>query len=336
MGMDPAHFSSKADPAPSDAMHSTSTFSTTPAASIPMPAGESSDVPDTKLPVPCRTLGEAVAVTDETRKRYRNRQWWAPTFGVRLPTGRQALADRCDAILVAVPDAVISGGSAAALWDLPIPRSVTRQLEITVPDAHPLVRRRGVRCRRRDVPAHSVSRLEDRPVIAPARLFVDLGSELSLPWLVSLGDAAMNRGLLDERGIVHALAESTGHRGIRRAREALALLDPRAESPPESIVRVILHEAGIDYVHPQYVVTDRDGAFVARVDLALEDLRIAVEYDGAHHLTPEQQAIDAVRRQRLEMLGWMVITVNSHDIHQPGRLVGRVRAALSHRRQHPA
>ncbi len=275
--------------------------------------------------------GPAIAVTNESRAGFRGAQWWSPTSGVRLPDDRRELTDVCDAVLVAVPAAVFSGATAAKLWQVPIPIAMTKSIEISVPDAHIEIRRPGLRCRRRDIPSASITVLNGRPILTPARLFVDFGRELQLEWLVAFGDAALRAGLLCQPEIVRALAECTGHRGIVRARQALRLLDARAESPRESITRVILKQAGIDALEPQHEVFDENGVFVARVDLAVVDSRIAVEYDGVHHLTPEQQAKDAIRRQRLAMLGWLEVTLNSQDIHQPERLISRVRTALDRR-----
>lgn len=275
--------------------------------------------------------GAAIAVNDSTRSHYRSKEWWSPTAGVRLPDHARDLGSRCDAVLLAVADAVISGVTAARLWELPIPESAADSIEITVPHAHAQIRRPGVRCRRRDVAPEWIRILDDRPVMAPARLFVDLAGELHRAWLVALGDAALRRGLLDEDSVIRVLAQSTGNRGVRFAREAFAALDPRAESPRESIMRVILADHGFVKLVPQFEVTDAHGAFLARVDVAMVEARIAIEYDGAHHLSVQQQGEDALRRQRLEMQGWMVVTVNSRDIHEPQRLVRRVRAALQSR-----
>jgi hypothetical protein len=52
-----------------------------------------------------------------------------------------------------------------------------------------------------------------------------------------------------------AAATLTSGRGTRRARRAVALTDGRAESPPESRLRVILQLAGLT-PQPQYVIRD--------------------------------------------------------------------------------
>jgi hypothetical protein len=279
--------------------------------------------------------GHAIAVTENTRAQFRSKEWWSPTLGVRLPATERGLTSRCDAVLLAVPRAVISGATAAVLWGLPVPKSTTDLIEITVARGAPEVRRPGVRCRRRDLPPIFVLHSGGRALLSPAQLFVDLGAELALPWLVAFGDAAYRQQLMDESAVVRALAKSTGHRGIRRAREALALLDARAESPRESIVRAMLANAGLPRAVPQFEVCTSDGAFVARLDLAIVEHRIAIEYDGEYHLSPQRQAADAIRRQKLQMLGWWVVTLNREDAHDARRLTDRVSAAIRSRTSPP-
>jgi hypothetical protein len=118
-----------------------------------------------------------------------------------------------------------------------------------------------------------------------------------------------------------------GGRGARNARQTIGLADPRAESPPESRLRVILALAGLPAV-PQHTVRDRDGAFAARVDLAFPDQRVAVEYDGAGHAAPGQLTKDRRRLNRLVAAGWTVIHVTAADLHGAETLVARVRALL--------
>ena len=77
-------------------------------------------------------------------------------------------------------------------------------------------------------------------------------------------------GLVQVAEVRAWLEDHHGH-GVRRAREAVALCDPRAESLPESICRVRLLRAGLVVV-PQVTVRDANG-FVARLDLAVEGLQ---------------------------------------------------------------
>lgn len=68
--------------------------------------------------------------------------------------------------------------------------------------------------------------------------------------------------------------------------------------------------------------------------LSVDELLLAVEYDGQHHRVDSRQyAIDIERHRRLQELGWMVIRVTEEDLHDGGgRILGVIRAAHASRR----
>lgn len=49
--------------------------------------------------------------------------------------------------------------------------------------------------------------------------------------------------------------------------------------------RVALVDAGLPRPQTQVEIFDECGGFVARVDMAYEDVLVAIEYDGAQHWT---------------------------------------------------
>src|SRR4051794_9521520 len=57
---------------------------------------------------------------------------------------------------------------------------------------------------------------------------------------IMAADAALREELVDRAGIARALRTATGWPWVRQAREVLALADPLAESPLESITRLAL------------------------------------------------------------------------------------------------
>ena len=79
-------------------------------------------------------------------------------------------------------------------------------------------------------------------------------------------------------------------------------------------------------VVPQFVVRDAGGCFVARVDLAVPGLRIAIEYDGAWHGGAPQLTRDRRRMNALTAAGWRVLFVTAADLRDPAALVAKVRA----------
>jgi very-short-patch-repair endonuclease len=75
-------------------------------------------------------------------------------------------------------------------------------------------------------------------------------------------------------------------------------------------------------------VTDRDGTFLAEVDLLDPQAGLAGEYDGAHHAAADQRAVDHARAEQLEALGLMVVRVASPDLSQfRARTVQRLQRA---------
>jgi very-short-patch-repair endonuclease len=108
----------------------------------------------------------------------------------------------------------------------------------------------------------------------------------------------------------------------RRLRRLLLLVDRRAESGTESIVRVLLALVGI-VAAPQVRVpfTDFD-----RLDLVVGD-RLVIECDSrAHHSTAEQLDRDDARDLALTALGFLVLRVRYRTVmRDPEAVVAAVR-----------
>ena len=147
------------------------------------------------------------------------------------------------------------------------------------------------------------------------RAGADLLRLLPLPQAVVVADAVQHAGLCDREALQAELAASAaGLRGVVRARRALELSDARAESPPESLLRLALVQAGLRPV-PQFVVLDEHGRFVARVDLALPAQRLAFEYDGrAVHEREDVFVRDRRRANDLARVGWTVLRFTAADL----------------------
>ena len=121
-----------------------------------------------------------------------------------------------------------------------------------------------------------------------------------------------------------------GRRGIRRAREALSLVDPGAESPCETWLRLLLIRAGFPRPQTQIPVYDEYGALVGVLDMGWQDLKLAVEYEGDHHRTDRRRFNRDIRRaEALTELGWLNVRVTVEDT--PGGIIGRVSAGWQRR-----
>jgi very-short-patch-repair endonuclease len=91
---------------------------------------------------------------------------------------------------------------------------------------------------------------------------------------------------------------------------------------------VVLALAGIETV-PQFTVRDDRLGFVARVDLALPELKVAIEYDGAWHGDAPQLTKDRRRMNALTAAGWKILFVTAADMRDPVALVAKVRAFIA-------
>jgi Protein of unknown function (DUF559) len=109
-------------------------------------------------------------------------------------------------------------------------------------------------------------------------------------------------------------AAEPGARGSRRLVEAVALADPRAESPPETRLRVALVRAGLPRAEVQFPVLDEYGFELARADLAYPAAKLAIEYDGSVHFEPRRARRDRERDGELAAIGWQTLRLVADDI----------------------
>lgn len=177
-----------------------------------------------------------------------------------------------------------------------------------------------------------ITRINGMGVTTPARTAFDLGRRLSIIDGVKRLDALMRATKLTRADVRQVIDAHPGIRGLVALGRTLALTDEGAESPYESITRLLLVQAGLPDPVTQYAVTDATGFVVAYVDMGWPEQRVAVEYDGTQHWTDaRQRRRDIERLADLEALGWIVIRVSSDMLRTPAVIVSRVRAALASR-----
>ncbi|WP_458199620.1 DUF559 domain-containing protein [Blastococcus deserti] len=230
--------------------------------------------------------------------------------------------------LLTPPEAVFGGLTAAALWGGDGFAGRDDPVEVVVP---PGVRWRpspGVAVRTAWLDGDVVRPQRALPRTSRVRTAVDLVRRGQVDDGVVLLDRLVAAGvvqLLDVRDAVIALPRC---RGSRLAREVADLADGLAESPQETRLRLLLLRAGLPAPTAQHRVFDEEG-FVARLDFAYPDRKVAIEYDGAWHAEPRQFARDRRRLNRLTAAGWRVIFVTAADLRDPERLVRRIAAAIA-------
>ena len=295
----------------------------------------------TPAPLPAALVGRIFTVEHAdafgvSRSRTRAADLAAPFRGVRAPAIELPHVARCTAALQRRPGATaVSHRSAALLHELPLPHRLLRdsRIDLVVPQGMRAPRARGIRGHQMNVRPEDIVVIGGVRATSALRTFCDLGAVLTLPELVAVADRLVGRpGGPTVTDVANAAATWPGSRGIRNLRRATELVDPRAESPKESELRVLLIEAGLPHPVSQHVVRDDRGRFVARVDLAYPDRLIAIEYEGDHHRERTQWRTDLARRRRLESLGWRYMAVTQADLDDPSALFADLRSAVAHRR----
>ncbi len=180
-----------------------------------------------------------------------------------------------------------------------------------------------------------------------ARELVEIGGRAvsALPWAVweagtcagpasalVLVDAALHSGNTDVEEL-RRVGEHFAHvKGSPAVRTALALADPKAESPGESLTRWLCHVFRLPMPDSQVEIVDASGRLIGRVDFAWEEFRHVVEFDGKIKYgrgfdpkkTPEQIVMDeraretAICRQR-----WGMTRLVWSQVHPPAEATAR-------------
>jgi very-short-patch-repair endonuclease len=232
---------------------------------------------------------------------------------------------RCAAAgLVIDPAAQITGTSMATVLGVPLARD-RDEVSVVLPEASQQERYVGIAFRRVSAGLEPGRPWESTQLAHPCRMAFDLAARVPLTVAVGRLDAVVRAGLLDVDTLA-AWLRGRRDNDVVAVRAAVAMVDGRAESLPESALRVELALAGIATV-PQHTVTHL-GRFVARVDLAVPDRRVAIEYDGAWHALREQLEADRRRLAALREAGWVVVHVTASMLRDPGQVVGTVQRAL--------
>lgn len=236
--------------------------------------------------------------------------------------------------------------AAAVLWGLPLPMGVLRGrlLDVSVFAPRRAAAGTGIAGHTvRPALANAVTHPEHHvAVTSPASTVAMLAGVLRHPYdLVAVADAAVRVPMhrddppaLATVGQLEAALAAGRRVGRDRLRLALPRVSTRSRSRGETWTRLILADAGLPDPHVNYDVVEA-GVWLGQVDLAYPDLKVAIEYEGEHHLTdPAQWAEDIARMDRLLEAGWRVIRVTKADVfHDSSRLLLRARTALAQARR---
>lgn len=166
---------------------------------------------------------------------------------------------------------------------------------------------------------------------APERTALDCARYLPLGAAVVVLDQALAAGV-EPDALTARLVLLPGHRGVRRARVALDLADPRAESPGESLTRIVLLQSGLPAFVPQLTIPTGRGVY--RADFAWPEAGVLLEFDGRVKYfldTPTGQALYEERRRESALVeaGWTVLRTDWETVtRRPEQLIARLHLAL--------
>jgi very-short-patch-repair endonuclease len=270
---------------------------------------------------------DAVAAGLLTPDQLRSTAWRRVVRGVYVDASLPAAPEhRLLAVeLLAPPSVAFAGRTAAWLHGVDTAWEDRHAVEVAVPRGDRWGPVAGVLIHHVELPEEQVVVLAGHRVTSAVRTAADVARSGPPAATVPVLDPLL--ATTGVRATEVYVAVGSG-RGCADARDALTWADRRAESPQESRLRLVLWQAGLRPVS-QHVVLDQRGRFVARVDLAFPQQRVAVEYDGAWHAADGQFARDRRRLNALQAAGWRVLHVTAADLRRPEELVARLLALLA-------
>lgn len=230
------------------------------------------------------------------------------------------------ALLPFPPGSFLSHASAGRLWDVPMP--VIADEHVTVVAAAHRRTRAGIRCHLGA--ATDVVQVCGVRASSPQRMFVELAEQLTLVDLVVVGDALV-RDRRTTTAELAAFVAASRLPGAGAAREAVAFVRDRVDSPMETRTRMLLVLAGLPEpeINPEVTIAGRR----RRYDLRYRRSGTIVEYDGRQHAESDQQwKSDVARREDIDDSGERIVVLLSKDIYRtPEATLRRLQRILRER-----
>jgi hypothetical protein len=225
------------------------------------------------------------------------------------------------AVLVCGYGAMLSHGSAAALWGI---GKEWREIEVTVLSASPR-RLPDLKVRRRPtLAARHVTERDGIPVTGLVQTLVDLAAVQKRPAVERAVNEADRLGLIDPPTLRRALEVHRCEPGVRPLR---TMLDRRTfrltRSDLEGIFLPLCAGVGL----PVPLTKQRVNGF--EVDFHWPDLGLVVETDGLrYHRTPAEQARDRLRDQTHTAAGFVNLRFTHEQVrYERGHVEKTLRAA---------
>lgn len=278
------------------------------------------DLPTTNVPF---TLAEARNL-DLTPDQLRSKSYANVSQGLYRPAQWDFdLLEAARALCAATPGAWISHSTAARLHELILPPwlSGSNELHLSKPRNLSQARRKGISGHATIAFPHEVETDKNLQISTRSRTWLDLASTLPLRDLVCIGDQLIRiprpefEGRTEPYATLKSLRDMLERhpnlQGIVKARQALELMRVGADSGPESLMRLAMYDAGLP--EPELQLKLWDSPKSPSADAGYRDRRVALQYDGAHHLEESQRHSDRRRDKAFEAAGWQVLVFTDKD-----------------------
>lgn len=224
------------------------------------------------------------------------------------------------------PAAVFSGLTAAWLHGLDV--APCNPIEVTIPKGAGVSARSGMVIRRAALVKSDV--VNFRGIRAPSivRTLGDISARLSLIEAVVIVDMALHAKAVRRADFASWVRGRGRAAGVSKMRCVVAHAEPKAESPMESRLRMLLVLGGLPRPEAQVSLHDHHGRFLGRPDLYYRSHKLGIEYDGGTHRT--SLAEDTRRQNRLLDWGIRLLRFTAADVHHaPDSIVTVVRGVLA-------
>jgi hypothetical protein len=254
-----------------------------------------------------------------------DRTYW----GLRSPdvtTAPLESARELDKVLPA--NAFYTHTTAARILGIPLPARLDNESRthatLAAPDRVPRSRNvigHGLKMRLGDVVS-----IDTVLVTGPERTWCDLGGFLSLPELVAAGDYLVHwqNPFTTPFHLACAIERLPNRRHVRILRTAIPYLSDRTDSPPESIVQVILAAGGFPAPVVTRAITDTYGEFVAHTDFLIEELGLLLHYRSATVRCAMDDPDAGLPQDDGYLRGLLVMELDADDLRDPGHLIDRI------------
>ncbi|WJH23417.1 hypothetical protein JCQ34_13200 [Pseudarthrobacter defluvii] len=276
------------------------------------------------------------------RNRLRRRDIQHISRGLYRPAGWDfCLEDAARALSEATPGAWISHVTSARLRGslLPAWLSDSNELHLSKSTALPGARRKGIYGHRVIVKPGEVEFVEGIWLSTRARTWLDMARQRPLTDLVAMGDELVRTPRPELEGregaystveeLRYLVAQHPNLQGVVRARQALDLIRVGSDSAPETFLRLSMLEASLPEPELQVRLRPED-ARSPSADLGFRRRRVAIQYDGGHHLLEPQRMSDRRRDKAFEAAGWTVVIIDKADQEDDfAAAIKKIKRALS-------